>query len=101
MPLSIAEVKKIAALARIELTAEEEKRYAKTISAVLDYMKILNEVDTKGVEQTSQVTGLEDVTRPDEPLDCKIVKELLAQMPEVETNELVVPGVFSDESGDA
>ena len=97
MSLSVAELKKIAQLARIKLTADEEKRYADTISVVLDYMKILNEVDTKGVEQTSQVTGLEDVTRLDEPRDCKIVKELLAQMPETENNELAVPVVFAEE----
>lgn len=96
MSISTAEVKKIAKLARIKLTPDEEKRHAATISAVLDYMKILNEVDTNGVEQTSQVTGLEDVTRLDESRDCKIVKELLAQMPEVETNELVVPVVFAE-----
>lgn len=96
MSLTIEEVKKIAQLARIKLTPEEEKRHAATISVVLDYMKILNEVDTEGVEQTSQVTGLEDVTRPDEPRDCKIVKELLVQMPDIENNELVVPVVFAE-----
>ncbi len=94
MSLSIEEVQKIAQLARIKLTPDEEERHAATISVVLDYMKILNEVDTNGVEPTLQVTGLEDVTRPDEPRDCKIVKELLAQMPDVENNELVVPVVF-------
>lgn len=96
MSISIEEVKKIAQLARIKLSPDEEKRHAATISVVLDYMKILNEVDTKGVEQTSQVTGLEDVVRADEPRDCKIVKELLAQMPEVAAGELVVPVVFAE-----
>ena len=96
MSLTIDEVRKIAQLARIELTSEEQARHAETISAVLDYMKILNEVDTKGVEQTSQVTGLEDVTREDEARDCQIVKELMAQMPEIKDNELVVPGVFEE-----
>ena len=94
MSISIEELKKIANLERIKLSPDEEKRYAETISVVLDYMKILNEVNTDGVEQTSQVTGLEDVVRLDEPRDCKIVKELLAQMPEIKNNELVVPGVF-------
>ena len=98
MSITIPELKKIAQLARIKLAPDEEKRYAETISVVLDYMKILNEVDTKGVEQTSQVTGLEDVVRPDVPRDCEIVKELLAQMPEVENNELVVPGVFENQA---
>jgi aspartyl-tRNA(Asn)/glutamyl-tRNA(Gln) amidotransferase subunit C len=96
MSITIPELKKIAQLARIKLAPDEEKRYAATMSVVLDYMKILNEVDTSGIEQTSQVTGLEDVVRADEPRDCKIVKELLAQMPQVENNELVVPEVFEN-----
>lgn len=97
MSISIEEVKKIATLARLNLTAEEEKRHAETISAVLDYMKILNEVNTKGVEQTSQVTGLEDVVREDVARDSEIKKELIGQMPEVRENELVVPAVFAEE----
>lgn len=94
MSLSIEEVKKIANLARIQLTKEEEVRHAETISAVLDYMKILNEVDTTGVAITAQVTGLEDVWREDKSIDSKIKKELLAQMPKLEGNELKVPAVF-------
>lgn len=96
MSISIEELKKIAQLARIKLTSEEEKRHAETISVVLDYMDILNEVDTTGVAQTAQVTGLEDVVRSDEPRECETVKELLAQMPEVQNNELVVPEVFAE-----
>ncbi|MBU0545912.1 Asp-tRNA(Asn)/Glu-tRNA(Gln) amidotransferase subunit GatC [Patescibacteria group bacterium] len=94
MALTIEEVRKIGQLARIELTKKEEKRHAETISAVLDYMKILNEVDTADVEPTCQVTGLEDVWREDVPLGCNIRTELIKQMPEVESNELVVPAVF-------
>lgn len=97
MSLSIDEVKKIAQLARIKLTPEEEQRHAETISAVLDYMNILNEVNTDGVEPTSQVTGLEDVVRKDVVKESHITKELMAQMPQVEHNELVVPAVFAEE----
>ncbi len=96
MSLSIEEVKKIAQLARIKLSPEEERRHAVTISAVLDYMNILNEVDTNGVEPTLQVTGLEDVVRPDEVRQSELQKELIAQMPQVEDNELVVPAVFAE-----
>lgn len=96
MPISIEEVKKIAELARLKLASEEEKRHAETISAVLDYMKILNEVDTSGVEGTYQVTGLENVVREDEIAECVFRNELIAQMPEVKNKELVVPAVFSE-----
>ncbi|KKP59607.1 MAG: Aspartyl/glutamyl-tRNA(Asn/Gln) amidotransferase subunit C [Candidatus Magasanikbacteria bacterium GW2011_GWC2_34_16] len=92
--LTIEEVKKIAKLARIDLTPEEESRHADTISVVLDYMKILDEVDTTNVEPTAQVTGLSNIVREDITHECTIKKELLAQMPQVDQNELVVPAVF-------
>ena len=88
------EIKKVAQLARLDLTSSEEDRYADTISSVLDYMKILNEVDVQGVEPTAQVTGLENVTREDIPIKCKISAELIAAMPVVKDEELVVPAVF-------
>ena len=97
MSLSIEEVKRIAQLARITLTPEEEQRHAVTISAVLDYMKILNKVDTSGVEPTLQVTGLEDVVRADEVKESPVTKELMAQMPQIKDAELVVPAVFTEE----
>ena len=94
MSISIDEVRKIAQLARIELTPEEQTRHAATISAVLDYMKILNEVDTTGVEPTFQVTGLTNVYREDVVVESELGKKLIEQMPQVEGEELVVPGVF-------
>lgn len=92
--LTIEEVKKIAKLARIDLTPEEESRHAETISVVLDYMKILDEVDTTSIEPTAQVTGLSNIVREDIPHECETKKELITQMPEVKQNELVVPAVF-------
>lgn len=94
MPLSIQEVKKIAQLARLDFTPAEEARHAETISAVLDYMKILNEVDTEGVEGTYQVTGLTNVVREDKAEPCELRDKLLKQLPQLEKEELVVPAVF-------
>jgi aspartyl-tRNA(Asn)/glutamyl-tRNA(Gln) amidotransferase subunit C len=96
MSLTKEEVKKLAQLARINLTDDEQARYAETISAVLEYMKILNEVDTTGIEPTLQVTGLEGVVRDDEVKNSSISKELVGQMPMREDDELVVPGVFEN-----
>ncbi len=97
MSLSIEEVKKIAELARIELTPEEEKRHAETISVVLDYMKILNEVNTDNVAPTFFISEVENVVREDVPVESTFRDKLMAQMPAVEMNELVVPPVFEDE----
>jgi aspartyl-tRNA(Asn)/glutamyl-tRNA(Gln) amidotransferase subunit C len=94
MSITLDEVRKIAQLARIKLTPDEERRHAETISVVLDYMKILNEVDINGVEITCQVTGLKNITREDVVLDCGFKKELIEIMPVVELNELQVPAIF-------
>ncbi|MEK7085994.1 MAG: Asp-tRNA(Asn)/Glu-tRNA(Gln) amidotransferase subunit GatC [Patescibacteria group bacterium] len=63
--LSEDQVKHVAKLARIKLTDVEVKKFGKQLSAVLDYMDILNEVDTKKVAETSQVTGLRSVMEED------------------------------------
>lgn len=64
--LNEEQVRHVAKLARIKLTDEEVKKFGKQLSAVLKYMEILNEVDTEGVPETSQVTGLTNVMEKDE-----------------------------------
>jgi len=63
MKLTIDEIKHIAGLARLELSDKELKKYGSQLSDVLDWIDQLKEVDTKGVEPTAQVTGLENVLR--------------------------------------
>lgn len=63
--LSNEEVKHIAKLARLKLTDNEVERLGKQISGVLEYVNILAEVDTDGVPETSQVTGLKNVMQED------------------------------------
>ncbi len=50
MALSPAEVRRIAALARLRLSPEEETRLAGELSAILDYVRQLEELDVTGVE---------------------------------------------------
>jgi len=56
----------IAKLANLEIKEEELKKFQKQLSSILQYVSKLKEVDTKNIETTSQVTGLENVTREDE-----------------------------------
>ncbi|EKD57977.1 MAG: glutamyl-tRNA(Gln) amidotransferase, C subunit [uncultured bacterium] len=64
--LSAAQVKHIAKLANLPLTEEEIRLFQKQLSHVLDYFKLLQELDTEKVSPTSQVTGLGNVFRSDE-----------------------------------
>lgn len=56
----------VAKLANLPLKPEEKEKFEKQLSEILSYVDKLKEVDTKNVDITSQVTGLENVTREDE-----------------------------------
>ena len=102
MSLTIQEVEQIATLARLELTGKEKKIYAEQLSVVLDYVAMLNEVNTEGIEETCQVTGLEDVVREDKPVNCseEVKQKLIASFPEKMGKLLKVKAVFDDSEED-
>ncbi|OGJ48568.1 hypothetical protein A2344_04685 [Candidatus Peregrinibacteria bacterium RIFOXYB12_FULL_41_12] len=89
------QVSKVAHLARIKLTDEELEKFTSQIEGVLEYMDVLNEVDTAGVAPTSQVTGLSNVMREDEIVDFVAKDELLKCTPlEVERRQVKVKKVL-------
>lgn len=97
MALTLDEVEHIAHLARIELTEDEKARFREQMSSILDYVDLLNEVDTEGVEATAQVTGLENVYREDAVMACdeETRKQIIENFPDNADGLLRVKGVFS------
>jgi aspartyl-tRNA(Asn)/glutamyl-tRNA(Gln) amidotransferase subunit C len=59
------DILKLARLSRLELNEEEVAQFTKEIGAILKYVEQLQGVDLDGVEPTYQVSGQQDVTRPD------------------------------------
>jgi aspartyl-tRNA(Asn)/glutamyl-tRNA(Gln) amidotransferase subunit C len=53
--VTIDEVRRVAELANLELTAEEEPRMQRDLNAILDHIAQLNELDTAGVPAMAQV----------------------------------------------
>jgi len=89
------QVSKVAHLARLKLTDGEMDKFTSQIESVLEYMDILNEVDTTGVVPTSQVTGLSNVMRDDNIIDFADKEELLKSTPlEVERRQVKVAKVL-------
>ncbi|MEK7594649.1 MAG: Asp-tRNA(Asn)/Glu-tRNA(Gln) amidotransferase subunit GatC [Patescibacteria group bacterium] len=64
--LTREDVLKLAQLARLELTEAEIEEYSTELTEILQYVEQLSSVDVKGLKPTNQVTGLTNVTRPDE-----------------------------------
>lgn len=67
--LTDKEVRHIANLARIELSDETRERMKRDLSSILDYVAVLQSVSTETVQALYQVTGLQNVMRPDEHLN--------------------------------
>lgn len=66
--LTKKEVEHIASLAKLGLTEEEKEKFRKELSAILDYVNKLGEVETKDVSPMAGGTNLFNITRKDEPL---------------------------------
>lgn len=94
MTLTEEEVKKIAALCRIDLSEDEVKKFQKELSLVLDYVSELNKVDTTGVEEISQVTGLANVLRADKENISEIREEIIKNFPESKDGFLKIKSIF-------
>ena len=99
MSLTIEEVRHIAFLARLELTPEEESRYAEQLSAILDYAQRLSEVDTDNIPPTASVLPLTAPLRLDESRPSPPRPDILANAPQEEDGMFKVPPVLDQGEG--
>ena len=76
--LSQKEVRHIAKLANLKLTPGEVIKFQKQLGDILDYVSLLDQLNTKDVKPTSQVTGLKNVFRKDKVKSSLTQKEALA-----------------------
>ena len=85
----------MAQLARLELSEKEIEQFSTELSEILGYVEQLQNVATKGLQPTYQVTGLTNVTRPDKVIDYGAdQKALLKNVPAVENNLIKVKRVL-------
>lgn len=90
----------LAKLARLELTEEEKASFGRQLPEILGYAQQISELETEGVEETAQVTGLTDVMRDDsvEQNTHRVPEEILACVPIVKDGYVVVPQILSGET---
>jgi aspartyl-tRNA(Asn)/glutamyl-tRNA(Gln) amidotransferase subunit C len=80
--LTRADVDRIAALARLELTAAEKDLFVQQLSHVLEYAEQIQNIDTTGVPPTSHVLPRMPADRADEPRAGLSNAEALANAPD-------------------
>ena len=85
MSLTPQEVQAVAHLARLELTDAELATMTRQLSAILDYVAQLQQVNTDGVEPLAHALPVHNVFRDDEPAPSLPVDEALANAPDRRT----------------
>jgi aspartyl-tRNA(Asn)/glutamyl-tRNA(Gln) amidotransferase subunit C len=85
------EVLHVARLARLALSEEEIEPMARELSAVLDHIARIAELDLDDVPPTSHVVELAGALRPDEPRPCLPRELALAQAPATSEQGFLVP----------
>ena len=95
MNLTYNEVKHIAKLARLELSESEIEKFSKQLSDILTHARMLDEVNTDGIEPIAQITGLQNISFSDEKKGCEYTDELLKQSPQsIQDHMIKVKSVF-------
>lgn len=79
----MVDVQRVAKVARLRLTGDEEKRFSKDLEGILGAFKVLDEAKTTGVEPSYRPVKSENVLRADVPEQCLGEKALsLAELKE-------------------
>ena len=89
-------VEHVAALARLELSAEEKVRMEEQLGNILEYIGLLDRLDTSDVPATSHVIDVYNVFREDEVVPSLPVEKGLANAPEKEGTAFRVPRIIED-----
>lgn len=85
------EVLHVARLARLQLSDDEIEPMARELSAVLDHVARIRELDLDDVPVTTHVAELTGRLREDEPRECLPREVVLAQAPAVSGEGFLVP----------
>jgi aspartyl-tRNA(Asn)/glutamyl-tRNA(Gln) amidotransferase subunit C len=86
-----AQVLHVARLARLDLTDDEVGTMSRELSAVLDHIEKIGELDLDDVPATSHVVDVVNALRPDEPRPSLRREQALANAPEVVDDGFGVP----------
>ncbi|SRR5260221_6270152 len=97
MKLSTDQVKKVAKLASLPISLEEEEKYASQLSKIIDYVNQLGQVKVANVKPTYNVTGTNNITREDVSGPSLSQEEALKNGSNTKEGYFVTKGVFDNE----
>jgi len=94
-----SQVIKVAKLSRLDLTEDEVQEFTGQLSAILDYVEKMNELDTTGVEPLAHCLPVSNVLREDSAKESLGTEKVLANAPQRDNEFFKVPKILDDGSG--
>ena len=90
-------VKEIAMLARLDLSQEETEMFVSQFRDILEYVSILNEVDTEHVAPAYLSSANKSVTREDRIEESVPTQEFLDNAPQSKDEYVLIPRVHIEQ----
>jgi aspartyl-tRNA(Asn)/glutamyl-tRNA(Gln) amidotransferase subunit C len=84
----------IAELAKIDLTEDETECFCEQLSAILDYFKVLDQIDTDAIPPTAMVIKQNNVLRDDISAPSLAVEVALANAPQTSEQHVLVKAIL-------
>jgi aspartyl-tRNA(Asn)/glutamyl-tRNA(Gln) amidotransferase subunit C len=92
--LDAAEVARVAKLARLKLSSEELQGVAAQLGRILEYVQVLNELDTEDVQPMAHAVEMSNVFRADAVVESVPRRDALANAPKSDGKFFLVPQVI-------
>jgi len=96
MAISRDEVRKVSLLGRLLLSEEELDKMTAEMGRILEYMDLLSEVDTEGIDPMAHALKVSDFFRADEAYPSLPRQQALANAPNHDDECYLVPAVLGD-----
>jgi len=94
-----AQVRKVAKLSRLELNEAEVEEFTGQLSAILDYVEKMNELDTTDVQPLAHCLPISNVFREDLARESLGTEKTLTNAPQRDGEFFKVPKILDDSSG--
>ncbi len=97
--LDVQQVRKVAKLARLDLTDQEIGEFTTQLGAILEYVEKMNELDTSDVEPLAHCLPVHNVFRDDQICPSLGTEKALANAPDRDGDFFKVPKILDDNAG--
>jgi len=94
MSISVADVEKIAQLAKLEFSDQEKNALTGQLNQIVEYVEKLNEINTDNILPTSHVINLNNIFREDIIGESLSREEVLKNAPKQKHGYFSVPKVI-------